>query len=826
MRSGTLLGAFTMIAAIATVVATAGQLMATALGASGPGRFAAADAVVRANPTVRFGSGEDVERVEVQRAALLPPSSLARAAAVPGVRSAVGDITFPLTVLGRDGTPLPTRGDAPADGHGWPSAALTPYRLAAGKAPSASTDIVLDAGLARAGGFRVGDLVRVVAPAGTGTYRLTGIAAASPVQEERQSSVFVTQARAQQLSGLGPGFNAIAVRAEPGRDGPRLRERLRNAIGGGAQVLSHRHAAAADAGDPRAFDRVQLVAVVASGGGLTVAISVFVVAGTIMFAVQRRRRELALLRAIGATPGQTRRRLLRETALLGLLAGTAGCLAASALLGPFTDALVRVGIAPDGFTVAPNWIPYLIAVAVGVVVTLLATLIASRRTLALRPGEALIDAALPKRRLGILRMLLGLVALGGGISLVVVLSSEALSYAMLAAFLIMVAVALLGPILIGWPSALAGRILLPGGGPGFLAGSSLAAGRFRAGAVGAAIALVVALGATQVLSLATAQHETEHVSAERVLARHVLVPRAGGGLPPSVAAEAARLPGATATGMVSTNVFLLDHGLTNGSDSWDAVGLDAAATPRTLDLDVRAGSLAEVRGDSVAVSDTLAGDGATVGSVFDARLADGTPAQLHVAAVYHRANGMGDVVLPRQLALAHATAALDSAVFVSGGPGVVHGLDAIADRIPTVSVVSRADYLSQVRAAGLDAARAQWVIVALMIGIAVMAAFNTGAMAATERRRELTLARLVGATRSQMVASLVLESLVTTLVGIAIGLVVTLAALAYHGSDPHGGALVIPWGPAGLVAAAGLALGLVSTLLPAALVARRPASAH
>jgi hypothetical protein len=51
---------------------------------------------------------------------------------------------------------------------------------------------------------------------------------------------------------------------------------------------------AADAGDPRAFDRAQLVVVVAAGGGMTLAIAVFVVAGTIAFAIGRRRREISL----------------------------------------------------------------------------------------------------------------------------------------------------------------------------------------------------------------------------------------------------------------------------------------------------------------------------------------------------------------------------------------------------------------------------------------------------------------------------------------------------------------------------------------------------
>jgi putative ABC transport system permease protein len=669
--------------------------------------------------------------------------------------------------------------------------------------------------------------VRVVAPAGADTFRLTGIAGASRTQQERQSSVFLTQGRAQQLSGLGAGFNVIAVRAEPGMDGARLRVRLGDAIGGDAQVLDHRHAATADAGDPRAFDRVQLVAVLASGGGITLAIAVFVVAGTIAFAIQRRRREIALLRAVGATPGQVRRLLLGETALVGLLAGVAGDLAATALFAPFADALTSAGIAPDGFTVAPHWIPYAIAAAVGVVVALLATVVAARRALAVRPVEALVESALPPRRMSVVRALLGLGALGGGLTLVIALSSQAISFATLAAFLFMIAVALLGPLVVGWPAALAGRTLLAGGGTGFLAGSALQTGRFRVGAVGAAIALVVALAGTQVLGLATAERATERATAQRVQADRVLVARAGAGLPPSVARAAAEIPGATAAGLVTTDVFLLDGGLTHQGDSWAAAGLDPAATRGTLDLDVRSGSLDAVHGTGIAVSDTLADHGAGLGRVLHARLADATPARLRVVAGYHRANGLGDVVLPRELALAHATAAVDSAVFVASGrdPEVARRLDAIARAVPSAVVRSRAAYLDDVSAQGQENARAQWVIVALMIGIAVMAAFNTGAMAAADRRRELVLARLGGATRRQVIGSLTVEAIVTTLAGIAVGAAVTLASLARVGDDPSGGPLVVPWEQTGLVLAGAVAIGLIGTLVPAALFGRARLSA-
>jgi putative ABC transport system permease protein len=820
VRVESLVGMFVMLSVTATIVAATAQIMATALGAPGPGRFSSADAVVRANATVTLGHGDNVDKIDVQRPALLPAAAVARAAAVPGVRSAVGDVTFPVTVIGRGGTPVPASGGVPAHGHGWASASLTPYRLGQGRIPSRPDDIVLDLGIARDGGFNVGDRVKVVSPAAASTFRVVGLAVASRSEQDRQSSVFFTGERAQQLSGLGPGFNAIAIRAAPGVDGLHLRGQLGDAVGGGAQVLDHRHASSADAGDPGAFDRVQLVAVIAAGGGMTVAIAVFVAAGMIAFAAEGRRREIALLRAVGATPGQVRRMLLGETALIGLLAGTAGCLVATALFTPFAHALVSVGLAPYGFRVAPNWIPYTIATAVGVVVAVLATLLPARRALAVRPGEALVESLLPPRRLSFRRGMLGLMALGGGLTIVIVLSSHAISYATLAAVLFTIGVALLGPLIVGWPTALAGR-LLPGG-AGFLAGSALGNGRFRTGAVGAAIALVVALTGTQVLGLATAQRATERTTAQRVQAERVLVARGGSGLPPFVAQAAARLPGAAAAGTVSTNVFLLDHGLTNQGSSWDAAGLDPSAARGMLDLDVRAGSLEAVRGVSVAVSDALAHDGhVRLGDVLRARLADATPARLRVVAIYHRANGLGDIVLPHELALTHATSALDSVVFITGrNPAAIRGLNAIAHAVPTAVVRTRGAYLDDVKAQGQQNARAQWVIAALMIVTAVMAAFNTGAMAAAERRRELVLARLCGATRAQVFCALTLESILATVAGIGVGILVVLASLAGAGSDPSGGPLAVPWSQIGLVLAGGVAIGLIGTLLPAVLVGR------
>ncbi|MBV9417730.1 MAG: ABC transporter permease, partial [Solirubrobacterales bacterium] len=361
LRAGSFAGVFLMILMTAVIAAAGGQIMATGLGAPGPGRFATADAVVRADPTVKLGHGDNVDKIDVARSALLPAGDVGRVARVAGVRSAVGDLSFPITVIGRDGAPLPTSGGAPAHAHGWPSAALTPYLVLVGRAPAAPDEIVLDQGLARGGGFRIGDRVRVVSPAGPATVRVVGVVTSSGSQQERRSSVFLPEAQAQRLAGLGPGYNAVAIRFRPGADQVRLRHRIAEALGGNVQVLDRRHAAAADAGDPTAYDRVQLVAVIASGGGTTLAIAIFVLGGTVAYTAERRRRQIAVLRAVGATPGQVRAMLMRETAAIGLLAGGAGCLAAHALFGLFAHALIAVGLAPDGFVITPSWIPYAIA---------------------------------------------------------------------------------------------------------------------------------------------------------------------------------------------------------------------------------------------------------------------------------------------------------------------------------------------------------------------------------------------------------------------------------------------------------------------------------
>src|SRR3954465_7273761 len=95
-RGGSLAGAFAAVLLAVTFAYASGLLMSGALEAPGGGRYAAADAVVRADPAVPLRTGEDAESVDVVPAPRLDAAAVARVAAVPGVRCAVADVAFPI----------------------------------------------------------------------------------------------------------------------------------------------------------------------------------------------------------------------------------------------------------------------------------------------------------------------------------------------------------------------------------------------------------------------------------------------------------------------------------------------------------------------------------------------------------------------------------------------------------------------------------------------------------------------------------------------------------------------------------------------------------
>src|SRR3954449_961113 len=328
-RLGTFTGALIALAAASVLTTAWGmQLESVLRGHPSVERYAGAAAVVTGQQII--GADHDVPLDERARVSSALTSELA---AVPGVKAAIGDVSVPVR-LGRRA----------AVAHGWGSAALTPYVLTAGRPPAGPGEVVA--------GYRAKLGARVSLASTEPVRTVTVVGVARPRQpDSEQKAIFVTDAEAEQLGGHPGRVDAIGVLAGPGFDASRLR-----AVAGGAQVLTG--AARGNAEHPELQEaRITLIPVTAAFAGLALFIAMFVVTSTMGLSIQQREREIALLRAVAATPRQIRRMIGWEAALVGLVGSAAGVWPGLLLGEKLGHALVRHGIVPSSFTVQADWMP-------------------------------------------------------------------------------------------------------------------------------------------------------------------------------------------------------------------------------------------------------------------------------------------------------------------------------------------------------------------------------------------------------------------------------------------------------------------------------------
>jgi putative ABC transport system permease protein len=498
------------------------------------------------------------------------------------------------------------------------------------------------------------------------------------------------------------------------------------------------------------------------------------------------------------------------------------------LLGGFLFyQLQRRGIGAETASLVIGPLPAVIAVGVGLVTACLAAWIAGRRAARIRPTAALAEAAVEPRRIGLVRLLLGLGFLAGGGLLSVTANSLQGEAAGAAAFFVvlvlMVAVGLLGPVLARMAAAVYGPVLAAlSPTSGFLAMANLRTRARRFASASTSIALGVAfslalIGSLTVQAKATAEQSRRQVLAERVLA-------APGGLPPGLLDELRALPGVEAATSVLPTKVGASYREFDGStfDFLPAVGISPRGIDRTLDLDVREGSVAALPADGVAVSvDRARSLGVGVGDPVSLRLGDGERITLRVVATYASSLGFGEFVLPREVVAAHVSVPMDARTLVRYAAGADRAaLDAelarLAEQTSGLNVVDRAT----MQAAEAERARVNSWVNYLMIGVLLafvaVTAVNSLVMATGERSRELALLRLVGATPRQVTRMIRVEALAVIGSGVLLGLTIAAATLVPFSLAIAETAIPsLPWQVLAGVLAGATVLGLGASELPA-----------
>ncbi|MEO3871784.1 FtsX-like permease family protein [Nonomuraea sp. B12E4] len=764
-RKGAFAGAFVALLCAAALVCACLMLLETGLrGTVAPERYAGAPAIVAADQyvheTIDKGDGKTKTKAKpLSERAWLPVSVVTALRATPGVDRVIPEVTFPFGGF---------------TGHGWESAGLTPFTIAAGRAPRADGEVVVDA---RAG-LAVGAELR--------GHRVVGVTAqALPSQD----TVFFSTAEARRLAGH-PGM-VSAAGAFPA---------LSRAPQGAVLYIGD------ERGRLEFLDAEQArVSLISMGGALaatSLLVAILVVVGTFALSIQQRRRELALLRAVAATPRQVRRLVGGEALLVGGVAGLLGAAAGIGLGHWLYATFVALGATPANLRLVVSPFPALAALLATVGAAWIAARVSARRLARIRPVAALREAALDDGRLPWPRLLAGLTLAAGAVVLTLVLSglnteAAATPVTMLTALVWTTAATLLAP--------LAAKVVpLPlraAGVTGFLAARSLRADSRGLASVLSPLTLMVAMTCTILFVQTTMGHAAQEQADAGT--------RAGYVLPGAPAAAVRRVPGVEAvTQVLRTTVRV-------GLDKYAAQAV--TYDPRTLDLGVVSGS---VEPDAAAVSRTAATRlGLTVGDPLRFTLGDGTPATLKVSAVYTRGLGFGDLTLPHSLVSGHVDD--PAGTLLVSAPTLTR--DALARAVPGATVLDRA----QAAAAGTADPQVTLVALGLIIAFTAIAVVNTLAMATSGRTKELAVLRLAGTTRRQILRMLRLETLCATLTAAVGGTGIALLTLSAFGNGMTGSPTpYVPVAAYALVLAAATALALAATTLPARLALRsRPADA-
>ena len=772
---------------------------------------AGVDTLVRGEQPVDGGAGAPSQRTPVDA------DLLDAVRDVPGVAAVAPYHEGQAQVVGRSGKVI----DVPQTlGLNWvDDAAMSTFELVDGTAPSAAGQVALDEKAAEEAGVEIGDRVSVITAKGTETFALTGTARmAGGSQLTNTAFVFFSDADvAVRLSPPGT-LDGISARADDGVGESVVTERIADALASApVEVIS--------GSDYRAEQKDQLSTVTATFrtvllvfAAIALLVGSFTIANTFTITVAQRTRELALVRAIGGSRGQVIGLVLIEALLLGVLASSAGVAAGIGVAKGLLAMLAAIGLEIPATKVVVSSGAIAAGLGAGIGVTVLAAASSARHAARVSPIAALRDgvvdpAATSRRRIAAGTAL----AVAAGLGLGFGVAQDAPALVGLGTLATLAAVLVLGPVIVAPAMAVLGWPLRRLGVTGRLAAANASRNPRRSASTAAALTIGVMLVAGASMFAATAR-ETIRGDVEQVIVADRVIRPAGSsqGLPPSVAAAAAAVPGAS--------VLPIRDGVASVDGSVQAVsGVDVGEGAGQLALDATAGTLAGAPGTVAVSSDLARSEGWAIGDDLDIELATGTRTTARLAGTFEASTAVASVLLPYDTVATTEADPFDSLVLVSGSHEVLDQVEASLRTQPTAAMGTVAD-LATSRSGALN------VVLSIVVGflglavvIAVLGIGTTIGLSVRERTRELGVLRSIGMTRAQIRRTIRFEAvsiaLLGTVLGAAVGLGCTWAVLLTL-ADSGFAAPVVPAGALVAVAIGAVVAGMAAAAMPARRAAR------
>jgi putative ABC transport system permease protein len=803
------------------------------------GSFVLTDSIQRAFHTIFTGayvntgavvSGKKLVDYSSSGNATVPASLLGKIRSLPQVESAAGSIvdfnndSDTARILDAKGKTVGSGGN-PNFGFGvdprYPQ--FTPFTLVHGRWATKSGEVVVDQASAEKEHFRIGQRVRVAVD-GIRSYTLVGVAGFGSVKSLGGATIAIFDLRtAQKLLHKGNAFDTIAVKGRDGLSPTALADAIRPVLPSHTQVRTGEAQARADEKDIETW--VNIIRWFLLGfGGVALFVGSFVIFNTLSITVVQRARELATLRTLGATRRQVLRSVVLEAFALGLLASLVGLGLGVGLAHGLKSVFSALGLALPTSSLSVETRTVVVALLVGVALTVIAGIVPAVRATRVPPIAAVREGAvLPRRRskgiagavvgaVGLALLLAGLFVHGPAAGPRVL----ALLVGALGVFLgvALVASRLVAPIVsvVGRPSR---RI---GGVAGRLAVRNALRNPGRTASTAAALMIGLAL-VTFVTAFGKALSSSDVDSLRsQVNASYVVTSQSGW----SVFSARADAALAKVPGVVHTYAVRNDRGRADGSNA-TVNGVDGAAVGSLLGVRWRAGGVSGFAGHAALLKLSFAKKHQlAVGDRFGVLTPHGDRLELSVRGVFATPKVdavLGSVVIPRATFDASFPRPRNIMTLVetrTESAAVERSLKRALGAFPDAKVATR-DAWAKSRASGFtQVLNLFYVLLALSVVVSLFGMVNTLALSVFERTRELGMLRAVGMSRRQARRMIRHESIVTALIGAALGipLGIGLAAAACQALSSWGVSFTVPPRVILFVLIA-LSAGSLAALLPA-----------
>ena len=699
-----------------------------------------------------------------------------------------------------------------------------------GELPGGPEEVALDIDTAESAGYQVGDTVELVTP-GTPprlTAELTGIVEfGAGGLNGATLTIFEQRYMQDQFFDGQDVYSTISLSAAEGVSQTELATAAEPVLPEGVEATPGDvlvEEAERELDEILGFIQTFLLVFAA----VALVVGVFLIINTFSILVAQRSRELALLRAMGASRRQVNRSVILEALAVGIIGSTVG-LGAGYLLAlglRFVFGLFGLDLSRAEFPIEPTTVAA--AYAVGIVVTVVAGYLPARRASRIAPVAALRDdVALPEQTLrrravgAIVLVLLGVASLVAGF---VGEGGTGLSLIGLGMLLVLVGVALLSP-LVARPVIRVFEVVYRRlfGTVGVLATQNALRNPRRTAATASALMVGMALVAMMSILGQSASASTDAALDEALTSQFVISNVVGQPFSTDVAEQARRVDGVETVAQLRQGPARVD------GDRIFPGAVDPRDFGLALVLPMQAGSMADLGPGTVLVSANVAEQrGLAVGDRVTMTF-QGGDVDLEVAGVMQQgAPAPNEWFVTPETFLEGGLAPLDSFVFVNASmdadlEAVRSDLQAIVADLPTVTVKDPQGFADEQKEQINQFLYLIYALLGLSVIIAVLGVVNTLALSVIERTREVGLLRAIGVSRRQLRTVIRLESIVIAVFGALLGIAMGVAfgvGLMLALEDQGLTEIVVPWLSL-LVFVLGAALvGVVAAVVPARRAAR------